>query len=201
MKITKRQKEVLDFIRQYQARHDYAPSLEEIRQYFGLASISTAHFHVKRLEEQGYLTKEENAPRAIDLHDEVEMVGVPIWGTIAAGKPIELITGRDDLIAVPKSRLPRSGEFYALKVAGDSMIQENIFDGDIVVARRQQSAETGEKVVAIVNGNSATLKKFYREKDKVRLQPANSNMAPMVYDADRVEIQGKVVAVVRGVKQ
>jgi SOS regulatory protein LexA len=194
--LTKRQKGVLDFIKGYSKKKGYAPSLEEIQRHFKLASVSTAHFHVARLEAMGYLEKEENRARAIDISQEEKMIQVPILGTIAAGRPIEAIENREETIAITKSKLPRSGDFYALKVEGDSMIEENINDGDIVVLLNKSTAENGEKVVALINNNEATLKKIYREKNKIRLQPANSKFSPIYVDPDNLLIQGKVVMTV-----
>ena len=159
--ITKRQTEVLNYIKQYKSKKKYAPSLEEIRKYFKLASVSTAHFHVKKLEGLGYLRKEENQPRAIDVYELESMVKVPLLGTIAAGQPIEAIQNKE-IIAVPKSKIPISSDVYALRVVGNSMINENINDGDIVLVRQQTTASNGQKVVALIDNQKATLKKFYK---------------------------------------
>src|SRR5207248_1024526 len=145
----------------------YAPSLDEIRKKFRLASVSTAHFHVKKLEYFGYLKKEENRPRAIDVFKQEKLVTIPLLGTIAAGQPIEAVQERET-IAVPQSKIPRSGEFYALRVVGDSMIDENINDGDIVLVKQQGVAENGQKVVALIDNHAATLKKFYKERGQIR---------------------------------
>src|SRR5438552_1018412 len=142
--LTKRQKEVLDFIVIYKNRNKYAPTLEEMRRHFKLASISTAHFHVKKLEELGYLKKDENQPRAIDVFKQEKLVTIPLLGTIAAGQPIEAIEERET-IAIPQNKLPQSGEFYALRVMGDSMIDENIYDGDIILVKQQSVAENRQK--------------------------------------------------------
>jgi SOS regulatory protein LexA len=195
--LTKRQKEVLDFIKGYAKKKGYAPSLEEIRRGFRLASVSTAHFHISRLQAMGYLEKEENRARAIDIPNREQMIQVPILGTIAAGRPIEAIENREETISVAKNKLPRSGEFYALRVEGESMIDENINDGDVVIVLNQSTVENGEKAVALINSNEVTLKKVYWEKDKVRLQPANSRLSPIYVDPDELTIQGKVVMTVR----
>lgn len=195
--VTKRQKEVLDFITSYQARNTYSPSLEEIRKKFKLASVSTAHFHVSKLQDLGYLSKQENKPRSINIVKRDAMVRIPLLGTIAAGQPIEAIQDKET-IAIPKSKLPRSSEVYALRVVGDSMIDENINDGDIILVKHQETAENGQKVVALIDNHEATLKKFYKEKGGIRLQPANKNMEPIILRNGRdVVIQGVVLEVIR----
>jgi SOS regulatory protein LexA len=195
--ITKKQKRVLDFITDYQRRKGYAPSLDEIRRKFRLASVSTPHFHVSRLRDLGYLSKEENKPRSIEALGRETMVKVPFLGTIAAGQPIEAIQEKE-AVAVPKSKIPPSSEVYALRVAGSSMIDENINDGDIVLVRRQQTAENGQKVVALIDNHEATLKKFYKERGRIRLQPANKSMKPLVFrDGSDISIQGVVLDVIR----
>ncbi|MEK7547128.1 MAG: transcriptional repressor LexA [Patescibacteria group bacterium] len=195
--VTKRQKQVLDFITDYRGRKGYAPSLDEIRKKLKLASVSTAHFHVSKLRDLGYLTKEENKSRSIDVIGRESMVKIPLLGTIAAGQPIEAIQVKE-MIAVPKSKLPQSSEVYALRVVGNSMIDENINDGDIVLVRQQETAENGQKVVALIDNHEATLKKYYREKGYIRLQPANKNMEPIILRNGRdISIQGIVLDVIR----
>lgn len=195
--LTKRQKQVLDFITDYQKRKGYAPSLDEMRKKFKLASVSTAHFHVSKLRDLGYLTTKENKPRSISVLRREQMVKIPLLGTIAAGQPIEAIQDKE-MIAVPRSKIPRSSEVYALRVVGDSMIDENINDGDIVLVKHQETAENGQKVVALIDNHEATLKKFYREKGHIRLQPANKNMEPLIFRNGRdISIQGVVLDVVR----
>jgi len=195
--ITKRQKEVLDFITQYQSKKGYAPSLDEIRKKLKLASVSTAHFHIKKLEKSGYLKKEDNQPRAIDVFSQEKLVKIPLLGTIAAGQPIEAIQEKET-IAVPQTTLPHSGEFYALRVVGNSMVGENINDGDIVLVKQQSTAENGQRVVALIDNYEATLKKFYKERGQIRLQPANAKMEPIILRGDRdLAIQGIVLDVIR----
>ena len=195
--ITKRQKQTLDFITDYQGRKGYAPSLDEIRKKLKLSSVSTAHFHVSKLRDLGLLSKEQNKPRSIEAFGRETMVKIPLLGTIAAGQPIEAIQNKE-MIAVPKSKVPSSSEVYALRVVGSSMIDENINDGDVVLVRQQETAENGQKVVALINNHEATLKKFYREKGHIRLQPANKNMEPLIFRNGRdVSIQGIVLDVIR----
>ena len=195
--VTKRQKQVLDFITDYQGRKGYAPSLDEIRKKLKLSSVSTAHFHVSKFRDLGLLSKGENKPRSIEAFGRETMVKIPLLGTIAAGQPIEAIQTKE-MIAVPKSKIPSSSEVYALRVVGSSMIDENINDGDVVLVRQQETAENGQKVVALIDNHEATLKKFYREKGHIRLQPANKNMEPLIFRNGRdVSIQGIVLDVIR----
>ena len=195
--VTKRQKEVLDFITDYQERKGYAPSLDEIRKKLKLSSVSTAHFHVSKLRDLGLLSKEENKPRSIEAFGRETMVKIPLLGIIAAGQPIEAIQTKE-MIAVPKSKIPSSSEVYALRVVGSSMIDENINDGDVVLVRQQETAENGQKVVALIDNHEATLKKFYKERGHIRLQPANKNMEPLIFRNGRdVSIQGIVLDVIR----
>src|SRR3990167_1201812 len=144
--LTKRQKQVLDFIRTFKLKKGFSPSLEEIERYLHLSSVSTAHYHVKSLEDQGYLKKTENLPRSIEIFETQPMVQIPILGRISAGQPIDAIQDKE-IIAVPKSKIPSSSEVYALRVVGNSMIDENINDGDVVLVRQQETAENGQKVV------------------------------------------------------
>ena len=192
--LTKRQKQVLDYIKKYISKNDYAPSLEEIKKHLKLTSVSTAHFHVTKLQEAGYLHKEDNQPRAISPTNETKNVQIPLLGTIAAGEPIEAIE-ISETIGVPLSQLSKSGEHYALRVSGNSMVDEGIYDGDTVVIRKQSAAENGETVVALMNNNEVTLKKIFREKTRFRLQPANPNTKPIY--AKELTIQGKVISVIR----
>ncbi len=194
--LTKRQKQILNYIEKFIKEKDYSPSLEEIRKHFRLASRSTIHQHIETLKNKGYLEKQ---PRVIEVSDNKnsDLVGIQILGAIAAGKPIEAIEDKE-VIKVPKSRLSKSGEHYALRVRGDSMITEGIFDGDTVIIRKQPNAENGETVVALLNGDEVTLKKIYKEKNRFRLQPANPNINPIY--AKELVIQGKVVSVIRSYK-
>lgn len=195
--LTKRQKEVLDFIKQYSLKKGYAPSLEEIQKKFKFASVSTAHFHVSKLKDSGYLDKIENKARAISITNDQPLVKIPLLGMIAAGQPIEAIQN-NETIAVPKDKLPRSAEIYALRVVGNSMIDENINDGDVILVKYQQTANNGQKVVALINNQEATLKKFYKEKDYIRLQPANKSMEPIIIDKETpITIQGIVLDVIK----
>ncbi len=196
--ITKRQKQVLDFITNYQKRKGYAPSLGEICKKLKIASISTAHFHISKLINLGYLEKEKNKPRAINITKHEGIVKIPIMGTIAAGHPIEAIEVPDATIAISGREISPTGKHYALRVQGDSMVNEGIFDGDIVIIRKQETADNGQTVVAIIDDNEATLKKIYRENKRIKLQPANQTMLP-IYRKE-VEIRGIVIKIVRNLE-
>lgn len=196
--LTKRQKQVLEYVKTYIEKHDYAPSLEEIKKRLGLNSVSTAHYHVQALQSTGYLRKEVNQPRALAPKKSTQTVEIPILGTIAAGQPIEAIELPDQTITLSRSEVNRSGNYYALRVTGNSMIDEGVFDGDIVVIKKQETANNGQTVVAIIDDNAATLKKFYREKNQFRLQPANPTLFP-IYRKE-VEIRGVVVKIIRNLE-
>jgi len=198
--LTPKQKKIFEYIKKYLKEKDYSPSLEEIGKRFGLVK-STVHQHVEELKEKGYLNKIENQPRSIEINKKQkisDLVAIPLLGTIAAGEPIEAIEDKET-VEVPKSQLSKSGEHFALRVRGNSMIDEGIFDGDTVIIRKQPDAENGETVVALINDNEVTLKKVYKEKGKFRLQPANLNLKP-IYTKDLI-IQGKVTSIVRNFKE
>lgn len=195
--VTKKQQQVLDFIEKYQKKNKYSPSLQEIQKKFKLASVSTAHYYIKQLESKGYLLKEGNQHRSINVLPISQMVQVPLLGTIAAGQPIEAIREKES-IAVPKNKIPNSGDVYALRVSGTSMIDENINDGDIVLVNQQTTAENGQKVVALIDNQDVTLKKYYKEKGHIRLQPANKDMDPIIIKRNRdISIQGVVLDIIR----
>jgi len=195
--ITKKQKQVLDYITPFRKKRGYSPTLEEIRKHFKFASVSTAHFHVKKLQEFGLLEKQYNKPRSIKVYENEAMVNIPLLGLIAAGQPIEAIQNKET-VAVPQSKLPRSGEFYALRVIGNSMIDENINDGDIILVKQQSVAENGQKVVALIDNYETTLKKFYKERGYIRLQPANKTIEPIIIKKDKeITIQGIVIGVIK----
>ena len=196
--ITKKQKQVYDYICGFQKARGYPPSLDDICKEFGLASVSTAHFHVSKLRDAGYLSREEKRPCVVNAVDPGDIVKAPILGTIAAGQPLEAVAVPDESIALVKSEIGEPGEYYALRVEGDSMIEDGILDGDIVVIRSQDTAHDGQTVVAIVDDNAATIKRVYGDKKSVQLHPANQAMLPSF--RDEVEIRGVVVKVIRNVK-
>ena len=199
--ITKKQKKVLDFVKIYSKDNGYAPSLKEIQKKFKMASVSTAHFYISKLKNAGYLEKIKNKARAISVPETEQLVKIPLMGIIAAGEPIEAIR-QNEFIAVAKTKLPKNGDFYALQVSGNSMIDENIKDGDIVLVKQQEVAENGQRVVALIDNYEATLKKFFKERNQIRLQPANSAYEPIIIRKDRdVKIQGVVIDVIQNEAQ
>lgn len=187
--LTPKQKKVLDFISNFYEKNDYSPSLEEIARHFK-KSVPTIHQYVGALKTKGFLQKENNVPRGIKPQQEA--VEIPLLGYIAAGEPIEAVSNPEP-IKVSRAMLAKSGLHYALKVKGQSMIDEGIYDGDTVIIKRQETAENGQKVVALIDGYEATLKKIYKEKGGFRLQPANSSMKP-IFVRDLI-IQGRVMGV------
>lgn len=196
--ITKKQKGVFDFINTYIAENGISPTFEEIRKKLKLKAVSTVHEHINSLKEKGYLSKSENSVRSLLPKKQIKLiVEIPIIGRIAAGYPIETIENREGTISIVNPNIKTPEGYYALRVAGDSMINEGIFDGDIVIIKKQSVAENGQTVVAIIDENQATLKKLYREKNRIRLEPRNPNMQPL-FRVD-VEVRGVVVQVVSNI--
>lgn len=180
--LTKRQKQIYDFVSDFIKKQSISPTTEEIKKRFRLSAHSTILEHVDALIDKGFLRRNENISRGLELSSQNEqMVQIPLLGTIAAGQPLTLFDTVSENIAVPKNKLPNSSnsDIYALKVAGNSMIDENIHDGDTILVRHQNTAENGQKIVALVD-SGATLKKFYKERGQVRLQPANKKMEPII---------------------
>ncbi len=198
MKLTKRQKEILDFIAEFINREGYSPSMEEIASHFRFASLNAVFKHLEALAQRGYLHRDANRARSIELAREAQATvrAIPLMGYIAAGKPIEAVAVPETL-AVPEDLLPGRGTYYILRVQGDSMIDEHIADGDYVIVESCERAENGKTVVALIDGESVTLKKFYNDGDQIRLQPANQALSPILVDSSRVQIQGVVVGVMR----
>jgi site-specific DNA-methyltransferase (adenine-specific) len=194
--LTKRQKQVFEYIKKYIAKYEYAPSLEEIKKHLHLSSVSTAHYHVQTLQNMGYLRKEDNQPRALDVFAEQTLIQIPVLGTIAAGQPIEAIEYKEN-IAVPKDKLKSSENCYALRVNGNSMIDENINSGDIVIIRSQPTANNGQKVVALINNDEVTLKKIYKEKNRILLEPANPKFETVIVSPRNIRIQGVVIDIIK----
>ncbi|TFH18872.1 MAG: transcriptional repressor LexA [Myxococcales bacterium] len=198
MTLTKRQKEILDFIEAGIRENGYAPTLEEIGGHFKLRSLATVHKHVSNLEAKGLIKRRWNHSRAIELVESRRKprgVSLPLLGRVAAGAPIEAIEG-NDTIDVPESFV-RSRDTYVLRVVGDSMIDEGILDGDLVVVEDKPDPHNGEMVVASIDGE-ATVKRFYREaRGHIRLQPANANYEPIIVHDRDLQIRGVVTAVLR----
>jgi len=200
MALTRRQKEILDFIESFLDAHGYSPSFEEIAGFFRYRSLATVHEHLSNLEAKGYIGKNYNESRSSELaRTEMRLAAVdlPLLGTVAAGEPIEAVQDKE-AISVPEDMVSGAAAHYVLRVRGDSMIDEQIRDGDYVIVRARDAADSGEMVIALVDGESATVKRFYREAGGVvRLQPANPALQPIRLSADRVTVQGIVVGVIR----
>jgi repressor LexA len=200
MPLTKRQREILNYLTLYSEQNGYAPSFEEIAEKFSYSSLATVHEHLSNLERKGFIKRSYNESRAIEILPSDLMpkaIELPLLGAVAAGVPIEAITHQES-IAVPDSFVQRGGNHYVLRVRGNSMIEEQIRDGDFVVVNERQRADNGEMVIALLHGTSATVKKFYREKDgRIRLQPANETMEPLYVHENDITIQGIVVGVMR----
>jgi repressor LexA len=198
MALTRRQREILDFIQGFIAQHGYSPSLEEIGANFRLSSVATVHKHVQRLVEKRLLTKGRNRSRSIEPTDVPlsPVPEVPLLGVVAAGAPIEAVQVAETTL-VPGDMLPRSGRCFALRVRGDSMVGEGIWDGDTVIVESRPDAADGETIVALVRGEEVTLKKLERRGDRVRLLPANPALRPLELPAREVTIQGVVRGLLR----
>jgi repressor LexA len=200
MPLTKRQREILNYLTTYTEQNGYAPSFEEIAAVFNYNSLATVHEHLSNLERKGYITRSYNESRAITINPTEatpKAIELPLLGAVAAGYPIEAVT-HDETITVPESFVGRSGNHYVLRVRGMSMIDEQIRDGDFVVVNDRGRADNGETVIALIDGTSATVKKYYRERDgRIRLQPANQTMEPIYVNENDVKIQGVVVGVLR----
>jgi repressor LexA len=198
MAVTRRQKEILDFLESFVSRNGYSPSFEEIARGMGLKSLATVHKHITNLEKKGLLDRVHNRSRSIDvLPVRTGKKGsdrLPLLGRIAAGKPVEAIETAE---SISLSDIIGNREVFALEVRGDSMRDEHIVSGDYVLVERTRTAREGEIIVALVDGSDATLKRFYREGSMIRLQPSNKDMAPIYAQAANVSIQGKVLGVLR----
>jgi repressor LexA len=199
MILTRRQKEIWDYLEDYIAAHGYAPTLEEIGAHFGLSSLATVHKHLTNLERKGLIARKWNLSRAIEItppQKSAKAIELPLLGRVAAGAPIEAIETNDSL-TIPQEFVRRPHHAFALRVQGESMIGEGILDGDFIVVEKRPAADNGETVVAVLNGE-ATVKKLYRDRGgKVRLQPANPQMEPIFVKEKDLEIRGVVVAVLR----
>jgi len=201
--LTRRQREVLDFIYEFVEENGYPPTHEEIQFEVGLSSKSHVHFYLKALEREGYIERAPNIPRGIRLTKSARgrfagIIKVPFVGQIAAGEPISFSDTGHETIELTQDIVKDGEGLYALRVKGDSMIDALVHDGDIVVMQHQQEADNGEMVaVRLKDRDETTLKRFYQEQGRVRLQPANPTMRPLYVHPANIEIQGKVVAVVR----
>lgn len=196
----KRQKQILDFLKQYIQKNGFSPTLVEIAEAVGLSSLATVHEHLASLARKGVIKRYKGAVRGIEIIDQkisdlIKGVELPVLGFIAAGKPIEPHTDPNVAMSISPGMLTGKKRAFVLQVKGESMIEEGILDGDFVVVEQQDDVKNGEIVVALLENGFATLKKFFKEATRVRLEPANSKMAPIF--AKNVKIQGKVVGIIR----
>jgi repressor LexA len=198
MKLTKRQKEILDFLSEFIEQNGYSPSMEEIAGHFHFASLNAVFKHLEALERRGHLHRDSNCARAIQLSSNkgIGVQSIPLLGYVAAGRPIEAVSNPETL-EIPESFLPRRNQHFVLRVKGESMIDAHIEDGDYVVVESRETARPGDMVVALIDDENVTLKRFFPEGSQVRLQPANEALAPILVDSSRVKIQGIVVSVMR----
>ena len=209
MALTKRQKDVLDFIADFVEEHGYSPSYEELAHGLKLASLATVHKHIQALESRSYLRRLFNQSRSLEVsakyvqerrrsRQTARAAEVPLAGRIAAGAPVEAIEGQDTL---QFADFAGKGDTFALQVSGESMIEDHIVSGDYVLIEKTQQANDGEIVAALVDGRETTLKRLYHEPDgRIRLQPANASMQPIILDSGNVQVQGRVLAVLRKFK-
>jgi repressor LexA len=191
--LTKRQREIYEYLREHIRSRGYAPSIAEIGKQFQLSSPATVHKHLVHLEEKGLIRKQHNLSRAIEMVEE-PLQEYPLLGHIAAGKPIEVLDHREAMALLPDAN---DKDIFVLRVKGSSMIEDHIQDGDYVIVERRNVAENGETVVALIDNDQATLKRFYRENGRVRLQPAHPDMKPIIVREGDFAIQGIVVGVLR----
>ncbi|HTK94087.1 MAG TPA: transcriptional repressor LexA [Terriglobales bacterium] len=209
MALTKRQKQVYDFIADFVSRNGYSPSFEEIGQGMELSSLATVHKHISNLEKKGLLKRDYNRSRSIDVLPPKGALkkslaaaaaaaplgtSLPLMGRIAAGRPVETLENPE---TISLSDITRSKDVYVLEVSGESMIDEHIMSGDYVLVEKAQTARNGEMVVALVDGSDTTLKRMYKENGTIRLQPSNATMPPIIVPAQNVAIQGRVIGVLR----
>jgi len=204
MALTRRQKQVLDFIVNFLNRHRYSPSFEEIAEGLNLTSLATVHKHLQTLERKGFIRRSYNQSRSIEVmqlprpvKEEVarQAFELPLMGRIAAGKPVEAVENPE---TISLAEFTRSRNVFALEVKGDSMIEDHILEGDYILVEQTENANNRDIVVALVGEQETTLKRFFREPGgKVRLQPANANLPPIILPAGDVEIQGRVIGVLR----
>ena len=201
-KLTDKQTKILNCIKKFIAEKGYAPTIRELCKLCNLSSTATMFVHLKNLSTKGYITQTESKFRTIELNvpnefdkNQDSIVSIPLLGKVAAGNPIEAIENPDEYFSLPKELVPKNNEVFALKVSGESMINAGIFDGDIVIVQREKNANNGEIVVAMTDENEVTLKRFYKEKNYIRLQPENDTMDPIILN--NVSILGKAIGLYR----
>ena len=200
--LTKRQEDILKALMKFMAKHGYPPTVREIGTMLNLSSPATTHFHLNKLEEKGYIRKNEAKNRALELlvpneylEKDEQVIDIPLLGKVTAGSPIEAIEVPDEYFSVPAAMINSKKEMFSLRVSGESMINVGIYDGDIIIVERKNTANNGEKVVAMTEDNEVTVKTYYKENGYFRLQPENDTMAPIILD--KVNILGKVVGLYR----
>ncbi|MFH2130657.1 MAG: transcriptional repressor LexA [bacterium] len=210
MKLTRRQQEILEFIRKYIRQHQFPPAIRDIASYFSLASAGGVHKHLNNLKKKGVLTFENNISRSIRILNDPEdiqttgspqkmesrILELPLLGKVAAGKPIQHFL-ENETVEIPESMVRHPAESYVLQVQGDSMIEECICNGDYVIVEHRDYADNGDMVIAMIDHEEATLKKYYHEGDRIRLQPANFSMEPIYVTPESLSIHGRVVGVLR----
>ena len=204
MGLSKKQKEVLDFIKIFTKEQEISPTQREIKEHFGLKSYGSVQRYLKYLKEAGFLEQDWNSKRGLKILEQEpaqmpisDSYEIPLLGNVAAGEPIEAIENTSESLSIPKYMIPSAERHFALNVQGDSMIEDGILDGDIAICRQQETAKTGETVVAIVD-NEATLKKFFKQKDHIELHPSNHRLSPIIVTPDQdLKVVGTLVALFR----
>jgi repressor LexA len=204
MGLTKKQKEVLDFIKEFTTKNEISPTQREIKEHFGLKSYGSVQRYLKYLKEAKLLEQDWNSKRGLkiltpDFQKEVvsDSYEVPLLGDVAAGNPIEAIENCNETLSIPKFLIPSRERHFALNIQGDSMIEDGILDGDVAICRQQITASEGETVVAVID-NEATLKKFYQKKNHIELHPANARLSPIIVSPEQhMQVVGKLVALFR----
>jgi len=201
-KLTRKQEEVLDFVKKYTAEHGFPPAVREIGAALGLSSPATVQAHLQHLKEAGVIRNSNNKFRTIEilvdneyLNQNEDIIKVPLLGKVTAGNPIEAIERPNEFFNLPKELVPSTSTVFTLEVSGESMINKGIFDGDYVIVQKQNTARNGDIVVAMTEENEVTLKTFYKEEDHIRLQPENDTMAPFIFQ--NVTILGKAIGLFR----
>lgn len=198
MSITKKQRDILNFIEEYQKKNKgISPSLEEIKRHFNLKAVSTVFGHIFRLKKAGLIEKKWNSKRAIKIKKEDDFKKIPLIGIVSAGSPIEVFEDKE-FLDFPEF-LIASGENFVLKVSGNSMKDDGICDGDYIIISKNNNPENGDLVIALVDGE-ITLKRYFREGKKIKLQPANPSFKPLYINEDRIQIQGIVIGLIRKFK-
>ena len=200
--LTTRQSDILDALKRFIAKNGYPPTVRELGKMVGLSSSATTQFHLTKLEEKGYIKKVDSKNRTIELlvpneyiEKDEKAVDVPLLGKVTAGSPIEAIEVPNEFFSLPVNLIPKNKDVFTLRVSGESMINVGIYDGDIIIVERKNTANNGDTVVAMTDENEVTVKTFYKEKDYIRLQPENDFMLPIILP--NVTILGKVIGLYR----